>query len=183
MCEFASPENAVLVAAKLNPLGEPRKSTSGYAPRILTMKVPADKIGKVIGPGGKFIKSIEAETGAKVEIDSDGSILVASMDEASAARAVEMIESVTAEVKVGKIYAGKVSGIKDFGAFVEVVPGQDGLCHISELDDGYVKSVEDVVKVGDLVRVKVISIDDQGRIKLSRKAATIEERETSEANA
>ena len=161
----------------LTVLSAPRPATNEHAPRILKIQIPQDKIGKVIGPGGKYIKSIEAETGATVEIDSDGTILIASMDEKSAQAALEMVEAVTAEVKVGKIYTGRVSGVKDFGAFVEVVPGQDGLCHISELDDGYVKSVEDVVKIGDIVRVKVLSIDDQGRIKLSRKAASLEEAE------
>jgi polyribonucleotide nucleotidyltransferase len=164
-----------ILRSMLKALPAPRKSTSKYAPRILTTKVPPDKIGKVIGPGGKYIKSIEAETGAKVEIEPDGSILIACMNEAGAAKALEMIEAVTEEVKIGKIYTGRVSSVKDFGAFIEVVPGQDGLCHISELDTGYVKSVEDVVRIGDTVRVKVISIDDQGRVKLSRKAAALEE--------
>ncbi|MBU0717400.1 MAG: polyribonucleotide nucleotidyltransferase, partial [Planctomycetes bacterium] len=159
----------------LSVLKAPRKETSKYAPRILTIKINPEKIGKVIGPGGKYIKSIEAETGATVEIDNDGTILVACVNLDGARRALEMIESVTEEVKVGKIYTGRVSSIKDFGAFIEVVPGQDGLCHISELDADYVRSVEEVVKVGDTVRVKVIAIDDQGRIKLSRKAVALEE--------
>ena len=163
----------------LSTLKAPRKDTSPYAPRILTIKIPQDKIGKVIGPGGKYIKSIEAETGATVEIEADGTINVASIDQKAAERAIEMIEAVTAEVKIGKIYTGTVSGIKDFGAFVEIVPGQDGLCHISELASGFVKSVEDVVSLGETVRVKVLSIDDQGRIKLSRKAVEEEEREGS----
>ena len=174
---FAAAREARMEILKkmLSALPEPRKDTSPSAPRILTLKIDPDKIGKVIGPGGKYIKQIEAETGATVEIEQDGSILVACRDLAGAEGAVEMIEAVTAEVKVGKIYAGTVSSVKDFGAFVEVTPGQDGLCHISELDTEYVKSVSDVVKVGDKLRVKVISIDDQGRIKLSRKAAMIEE--------
>jgi polyribonucleotide nucleotidyltransferase len=164
-----------LLRKMLSVLAAPRASTSKYAPRILSTKVPVDKIGKVIGPGGKFIKLIEAETGATVEIEYDGAILISCLSMEGAEKALEMIESVTAEVKIGKIYSGRVSSIKEFGAFIEVVPGQDGLCHISELDSGYVKSVEDVVKIGDTVRVKVISIDDQGRIKLSRKAAALEE--------
>ena len=161
----------------LTAIKAPRDRTSEYAPRILTVMINPEKIGKVIGPGGKYIKSIEAETGATVEIDNDGTILVACVDMKGAERAMEMIESVTAEVKVGKIYTGRVASVKEFGAFVEVVPGQDGLCHISELDTEYVKSVDDVVKIGDTVRVKVLSIDDQGRIKLSRKAAALEEKE------
>ena len=109
-------------------------------------------------------------------IEPDGTIIVSCLDLKGAERAVEMIESVTEEVKIGKIYAGRVSSVKEFGAFIEVVPGQDGLCHISELDTDYVKSVDEVLKIGDAVRVKVISIDDQGRIKLSRKAAMLEEK-------
>ena len=142
---------------------------------MLTVKINPEKIGKVIGPGGKYIKQIEAETGAKVEIDNDGTINVACLEMKGAERAIEMIEAVTAEVQVGKTYSGRVSSIKDFGAFIEVVPGQDGLCHISELDTEYVKSADSVIKVGETVRVKVISIDDQGRIKLSRKAVMLEE--------
>ncbi len=159
-------------------LPAPRKETSKYAPRILTIKVPPDKIGKVIGPGGKYIKGIEAETGAKVEIGDDGTVIVSCIELKGAERALEMIEAVTEEVKIGKIYSGRVSSVKDFGAFIEVVPGQDGLCHISELDTDYVKSADDVVKIGDDVRVKVISIDDQGRVKLSRKAAMLEDAPT-----
>jgi polyribonucleotide nucleotidyltransferase len=170
-----------ILRTMLATLPAPRKQTSEYAPRILTLKVNPEKIGKVIGPGGKYIKSIEAETGATVEIEDDGTIMVACVNLADAERAVAMIEAVTAEVKVGKIYTGRVSSVKDFGAFVEVAPGQDGLCHISELDTEYVKSAENVVKIGDVVRVKVISIDDQGRIKLSRKAAMMEETETAGA--
>lgn len=156
-------------------LSAPRPTTSQYAPRILQTKVHPDKIGKVIGPGGKYIKLIESETGATVEIDDDGSILISCMDMKGAEAALGMIEAVSAEVKIGKIYTGRVSSIKDFGAFIEVAPGQDGLCHISELATEYVKSAEDVVKIGDKVRVKVLSIDDQGRIKLSRKAAMQED--------
>lgn len=166
----------------LTALAAPRPTTSEYAPRILTIKVNPEKIGKIIGPGGKFIKSIEAETGAKVEIEDDGSVLIACIDMKGAQRALEMVESVTAEVKVGKIYTGRVSSIKDFGAFIEVTPGQDGLCHISELDTEYVKSADQVVKIGDSVRVKVLSIDDQGRIKLSRKAAVLEEAAAAKSN-
>jgi polyribonucleotide nucleotidyltransferase len=156
-------------------LPAPRATTSEYAPRILTTRINPEKIGKVIGPGGKYIKLIESETGAKVEIEDDGSILISCVDMNGAQQALEMVEAVTAEVKIGKIYTGRVSSVKDFGAFIEVTPGQDGLCHISELSTEYVKSADDVVKIGDRVRVKVISIDDQGRIKLSRKAATLEE--------
>jgi len=173
--ELAKEARLKILRKMLSVLKAPRKSTSPHAPRIFMTKVAQDKIGKVIGPGGKYIRSIEAETGATVEIEPDGSILVACLNEEGAMKALEMIETATEEVKIGKIYTGRVSSVKDFGAFIEVIPGQDGLCHISELDTGYVKSVDDVVKIGDTVRVKVISIDDQGRIKLSRKAAELEE--------
>lgn len=159
----------------LSALSAPRPKTSPHAPRLLRTSIPEDKIGRLIGPGGKYIKMIEAETGAKVEIGDDGQIVIAARDMESAEKALEMVEAVTAEVKVGKIYTGKVSSIKDFGAFVELSPGQDGLCHISELSSEFVRSAADVVNVGDTIRVKVISIDPQGRIKLSRKAVDAEE--------
>jgi len=165
----------------LKALPAPRSSTSEYAPRIITTRIPSDKIGKVIGPGGKYIKSIEAETGAIIEINDDGTILIACVNLAGAERALEMVEAVTAEVKVGKLYTGRVSSIKDFGAFIELTPGQDGLCHISELDTEYVKSADEVVKIGEMVRVKVLAVDDQGRIKLSRKAAMLEEQQETAA--
>jgi polyribonucleotide nucleotidyltransferase len=164
-------------------LKAPRKETSEFAPRIIRLKINPEKIGKVIGPGGKYIRSIEAETGATVEIDEDGTVLVACCDLNSAEAAISMVEAVTAEVKVGKIYTGKVSSIKDFGAFIEVAPGQDGLCHVSELDVEYVRNAADVVKIGDTVRVKVLAVDDQGRIKLSRKAVVLEEQEAATADA
>lgn len=161
----------------------PRKELSKWAPRMLTTKIHPDKIGKLIGPGGKMIRALEAETGAKIEIEEDGTIYVSAVGAGKAERAIEEIEKIGAEVKVGQIYNGKVSTIKDFGAFIEVIPGQDGLCHISELQDGYVEKVSDVVKVGDKVRVKVLLIDDQGRVKLSRRAALAEEAEKKEENA
>ncbi|HEY3241887.1 MAG TPA: polyribonucleotide nucleotidyltransferase [Phycisphaerae bacterium] len=156
-------------------LPRPRASISIYAPRILTMKINPEKIGKVIGPGGKGIKGIEATTGATVEIEDDGTIQISCIQMEGAEQARDMIEAITEEVKLGKIYSGRVTSVKDFGAFIEVTPGQDGLCHISELSDQYVKTVADVCQVGDVLRVKVIAIDDQGRVKLSRKAAIKEE--------
>ncbi|MEE9296816.1 MAG: polyribonucleotide nucleotidyltransferase [Phycisphaerae bacterium] len=159
----------------LETIRQPRPEISDYAPRILTIKINPEKIGKVIGPGGKGIRGIEAETGAKVDIDNDGTIQISSVDAQAAKRALEMIEAVTEEVKLHKIYTGRVTSVKDFGAFIEVVPGQDGLCHISELSDGYVKQVSEVCSIGDELRVKVIAIDDQGRIKLSRKRVLVEE--------
>ena len=165
-----------ILKSMLTVLSKPRATTSEWAPRILTIKINPEKIGRVIGPGGKAIKSIEAETKANIDINEDGTILVSCLDMKGAERAIEMIEAFTAEFKVGKIYEGTVNSIRDFGAFIELSPGQDGLCHVSELDMEYVKSVGDVVKIGDRLRVKVILVDDQGRIKLSRKAAMIEDR-------
>jgi polyribonucleotide nucleotidyltransferase len=161
----------------LEVLDKPRAAISDYAPRILTVRIDPDKIGKVIGPGGKGIKRIEQETGATIEIEEDGTVLISSVDRKGAEKAREEVLKVTEEVQIGRLYTGKVVGIRDFGAFIEVLPGTDGLCHISELADGYVKTVSDVVQLGDTVRVKVIAIDDQGRVKLSRKQALKEESE------
>jgi polyribonucleotide nucleotidyltransferase len=157
-----------VMAAAIN---VPRKELSQYAPRIETVKIQPDKIGLLIGPGGKTIKGIVAETGAEINIDDDGSVHIYSANRASLNRAKEIITGMTKEIEVGELYHGRVVSIKDFGAFVEVLPGKDGLVHISELADFRVKSVEDVVKVGDLVWVKCIGIDEKGRVKLSRKAA------------
>jgi len=151
-------------------IGQPRKDLSQYAPRMLSIKIDPDKIGKVIGPGGKTIKGIQEKTGATIDIEDDGTIYIASAQDGDAEAAKKTIEGLTAEAEVGKIYTGKVVSIRDFGAFIEILPGQDGLCHVSELDNTYVKNVTDVVNMGDTVEVKVIAVDDQGRIKLSRKA-------------
>jgi polyribonucleotide nucleotidyltransferase len=164
-------------------LDKPRATISEYAPRILTIRIDTDKIGKVIGPGGKGIKRIEAETGATVEIEEDGTIFIACVDRKGAEKARDEILKVTEEVQIGRLYTGKVVGIRDFGAFIELIPGTDGLCHISELADGYVKTVNDVVQLGDTVRVKVIAVDDQGRVKLSRKQALKEEAEQASPSA
>ena len=153
----------------------PRPELSPYAPRILATSINPDKIGRLIGPGGKTIRAMEESTGAKIEINDDGTIFISASGAGKAERALEEVERLCAEVKVGQIYTGKVSSITDFGAFIEVIPGQDGLCHISELEDGYVQKVGDVVKLGQEVRVKVLLIDDQGRVKLSRRAAIKEE--------
>jgi polyribonucleotide nucleotidyltransferase len=152
-------------------IAAPRKELSPYAPRIETVKIHPDKIGLLIGPGGKTIKGIVAETGAEINIDDDGSVHIYSANRDSLNRAKEIITGMTKEIEVGESYHGRVVSIKEFGAFVEVLPGKDGLVHISELADFRVKSVEDVVKVGDLVWVKCIGIDEKGRVKLSRKAA------------
>jgi polyribonucleotide nucleotidyltransferase len=155
-------------------LPAPRPQISKYAPRLLTIKIDPEKIGKIIGPGGKNIKALQADTGAQVDIEDDGTVYISSVDGAGAEKCRDIIEAMTAEVKVGKIYTGRVVSIKDFGAFVEIAPETDGLCHVSELSDKYVESVFDVVNIGDEVKVKVLLIDDQGRIKLSRKAAMME---------
>ncbi len=167
--------NNSILAEMTKAIAKPRDSISMFAPRILSLKINPEKIGKVIGPGGKGIKGIEAETGAEVHIEDDGTVLISCVDAAAAERAKSMIEAVAQDVQVGKIYEGRVASIKDFGAFIEIAGGQDGLCHISELDEKRVRSVADVLQIGESVRVKVIAIDDQGRIKLSRKAALREE--------
>ena len=152
-------------------LTEPRTKLSAFAPRIFPMKIKQDKIRDVIGPGGKMIRSIIAETGVKINVEDTGDVTIASSDEASAQKAIEMIKRLTEEVEVGKIYLGTVRKIMDFGAFVEVLPGTDGLVHISQLAHHRVKAVTDEVSEGDQVMVKVLEIDKQGKIRLSRKEA------------
>jgi polyribonucleotide nucleotidyltransferase len=164
-----------LLKIMLQTIPSPRAEISRHAPRLLQIKINPDKIGKVIGPGGKTIKGLEAATGARIEVEDDGTITISSVDVTAAEKARDAIEALTAEAQIGRIYTGTVVSIKDFGAFIEILPSQDGMCHVSELSDKYVKNVGDVVKMGDTVRVKVISIDDTGRIKLSRKAAMKEE--------
>src|SRR6184192_737278 len=154
----------------LSTLRQPRSSPSKYAPRLITVRIHPEKIGLLIGPGGKTIKGIQEATGAKIDIDDDGTVFISHIDAAGAEAAKAKVEALTEEVKVGKVYEGKVTSIKDFGAFIEIMPGRDGLCHISELDNKFVDKVENVVKVGDKLQVKVIAIDDQDRVKLSRKA-------------
>ncbi len=151
-------------------IAKPRADISKHAPRIITVKIDPEKIGKLIGPGGKTIRGIQERTGAKIDVEEDGTVFIACADSELAAQARAEVEALGAEIKVGTVYDGKVVSIKDFGAFVELVPGTDGMCHVSELAHGFVKNVNDVVKVGDAIRVKVINVDDTGRIKLSRKA-------------
>ncbi len=150
-------------------IAEPRATLSPYAPRIITVEINPEKIREVIGPGGKVINKITAETGVKIDIEQDGRVIVASADEDAAKRAVQMIEAIVREVKVGEMYLGKVTRLMNFGAFVEVLPGKEGLVHISELSDHRVNKVEDVVKVGDELLVRVKEIDSQGRINLTRR--------------
>ena len=158
-------------------LDKPRAELSKYAPRIETIKINPEKIGALIGPGGKTIKGIVAETGAEINIEDDGSVHIYATSGESMARAKEIIGGMTKEIEIGQMYQGRVVTTKEFGAFVEVFPGKDGLVHISELADFRVKRTEDVVKVGDVVWVKCIGIDDKGRVKLSRKAALKERAE------
>ncbi len=155
-------------------IAEPRKEMSKYAPRITTLKINPEKIGAVIGPQGKVIKGIVDATGCQIDIEDDGTIHIFSSNGDAARAAQEQIEAITAEVVVGKIYRGKVVGIKEFGAFVEVLPDRDGLLHISEMAEHRVNKVEDIVKMGDEVWVKVLGVDDRGKIRLSRKAAMAE---------
>jgi polyribonucleotide nucleotidyltransferase len=158
-----------ILKVMLSTLRAPRKAISENAPRLFQVKINPEKIGLLIGPGGKNIRGIQEETGAKIDVEDDGTVTIASLDAAGAEEAKRRVEALCQEIKVGNIYEGKVTSIKEFGAFIEITPGRDGLCHISELDVGYVGRVEDVVRVGDRVRVKVIAIDDQDRVKLSRK--------------
>ncbi|MHB0947345.1 MAG: polyribonucleotide nucleotidyltransferase [Sedimentisphaerales bacterium] len=158
-------------------ISESRPELSVYAPKLISIKIDPELIGKVIGPGGKMIKSIQAKTGATIEIEDDGTICISCVNGTGHEEAKKMILDMTEPPTVGKIYENaRVVSIKEFGAFVEILPGVEGLCHISEIDDGYVKNVENVCKIGDLISVKLILIDDQGRLKLSRKAALIQKK-------
>jgi polyribonucleotide nucleotidyltransferase len=157
-------------------LPAPRSELSKYAPRIITLKINPERIGELIGPGGKNIKRIVDESGCEINIEDDGSVKIYSVSAEGMKIAREAVESMMAEIEVGKIYRGKVVTIKEFGCFVEVFPGKDGLVHISELANFRVKQTEDIVKIGDEIWVKCIGIDDKGRVKLSRKAA-MEERD------
>jgi polyribonucleotide nucleotidyltransferase len=141
---------------------------------LLKLQIDPEKIGMLIGPGGKMIRAIQEETGVTIDVDDDGVVLVAATDGEWAKKAQMKIEAVTATVQVGKIYDGRVSSVKDFGAFVEILPGRDGLCHISEFSDDYISNVADVVNVGDEMKVKVIAIDEQDRVKLSHRQAMAE---------
>jgi polyribonucleotide nucleotidyltransferase len=159
----------------LSTINRPRDEISRWAPRLLRTTIDPEKIGLLIGPGGKMIRSIQDSTGALIEVEDDGTVIISCEDADGARQAMDRVEALTASVEVGRIYEGRVASIKDFGAFIEILPGKDGLCHISELSDQYVGSVGDVCKMGDVLRVKVIAIDDQDRVKLSRKAVIREE--------
>ena len=159
-----------IMGIMLDCISEPRKELPKYAPKITTIHVDPEKISKIIGPGGKTIKKIVEETGAKIDIEEDGHVYIAAVNSEEAAKAIDMINGITAEAEVGKVYTGKVTRLMAFGAFVEILPGKEGLVHISQLSTERVNKVEDVVSVGDEIVVKVTEIDQKGRINLSRKA-------------
>jgi polyribonucleotide nucleotidyltransferase len=164
-------EGRLHILEKMNAvINQPREVMSQYAPRYLTMKINPDKIRDVIGKGGVTIRAITEETGASIDIDDDGNIKIASADLAAAEEARRQIEQITAEVEVGKVYEGRVAKLMDFGAFVTILPGKDGLVHVSQISEERVEKVSDELKEGDMVKVKVLEIDKQGRIRLSMKA-------------
>ncbi len=155
-------------------LSEPRGDLSQYAPRIQSIQINPSKIGEIIGPKGKTIRAIQEESGAKIDIDDNGLVKIAAVSGEAGKRALDMIEAIVQDPDVGRIYEGTVKNTTAFGAFVEILPGVEGLCHISELEDRRVERTEDVLKVGDVTRVKLLSIDEKGRLRLSRKAAIAE---------
>ncbi len=148
---------------------QPRPDISEWAPRIVKLQLPKDKIGAFIGPGGKNIRGIIEKTGANIEVEDDGSVFVSSVDKASLEAAKQMVEYFTMEVEVGKVYKGKVVSIVDFGAFVEVLPGKEGLLHISEVDTKRINRVDDVLKMGQEIEVKCVDMENNGKFRLSRR--------------
>ncbi len=171
-CLAQAKEGRFFILSKMNnTLNQPRSELSNYAPRIEIIKVNPEKIGGLIGPGGKTIKKIIATTGASIDIEDDGSVYVSSTDPAKSQEAIKMIRGLTEEIEVNRIYVAKVKRIMPFGAFCEIAPGKEGLVHVSELSSTFVKDVESVVKIGDIIKVKVIGIDELGRINLSKKQA------------
>jgi polyribonucleotide nucleotidyltransferase len=162
---------AFILAHMLTTLAVPREKLSEYAPRIEKIKINPDKIGAVIGKGGETIKKITAETGAQIDIAEDGLITVAAVDTKAIEKALNWIKGLTEEPEIGTVYEGKVVSIKDFGAFINIMPGIDGMVHISELSDKRVEKVTDILHEGQIIKVKIIGIDDRGRISLSVKSA------------
>lgn len=160
---------AHILSIMLDTIAEPTAELSPYAPRVTAMKIPVDKIRDVIGPGGKVIKKIIEDTGVQMDIEDDGTVRITSVDQVGVKKAVQIVKNLTKDVEIGTVYKGKVTRIMNFGAFVEVLPGKEGLCHISQLAKSRVGKVEDVVHVGDELDVKVVEIDKQGRINLSHK--------------
>ncbi|MEW5758456.1 MAG: polyribonucleotide nucleotidyltransferase [Candidatus Omnitrophota bacterium] len=167
---YQAKEARLLILEKMKQtLSLPRTELSSYAPRIVTIKINPEKIGGLIGPGGKTIRKIIQDTGVQIDIEDDGSVLISSNDAKAQEKAVAIVRGLTEEAEIGKIYEGKITRVTNFGAFCEILPNKEGLIHVSELADRFVKNVEDVVKVGDIVRVKVTEIDDAGKIRLSKK--------------
>ncbi len=169
----AKPARALVLEKVLATIPSHRSDLSPYAPRITVIKIDPEKIGTLIGPGGKMIRKITQESGATIEVEDDGSVLVASSDAAASQKAIAMIKGLTEEAEIGRVYQGIVRRITNFGAFFEIAPGKEGLCHVSELSDQFVPKVEDVVKLGDTLPVKVVEIDSMGRINLSHKQALL----------
>ena len=167
----ANPAREFILNKILETINAPRKELSEYAPRITTLMIDKEKIGALIGPGGKIIKRIIQDTGATIEVDDEGKVSVASDNEEASRKAIDMIKGITSEPEVGTIYEATVKKIMNFGAFCEILPGKEGLVHVSELSDKFVKNAEDVVKIGDKVKVKLIKIDEMGRLNLSIKQA------------
>ncbi|HNT29718.1 MAG TPA: S1 RNA-binding domain-containing protein, partial [bacterium] len=164
-----------ILAEMSKALSEPRPNLSPYAPKIVSIRIDPEKIRDVIGSGGKVINKIIQETGVEIDIEDDGLVMIASVDDAGIQKAITIIQNLTAEAEVGKIYSGKVTRIMNFGAFVEILPGKEGLVHISNLAPFRVNKVEDIVKIGETISVKVVEIDSQGRVNLSKKAADAEQ--------
>ena len=160
-----------ILRTMLKTLSRPQEELSEYAPRLLVTQIDPEKIGMLIGPGGKNIRAIQESTQTVIEVSEDGRVTVAGTDGALAEAALKKVEACTATVQVGKIYDGTVSSVKDFGAFVEILPGRDGLCHISELSGGFIDKVDDICHVGDEMKVLVIDVDGNDRVKLSRRQA------------
>ena len=172
--------NHIIDEVILKAIDAPRADVSRWAPKMITTKIDPEKISEVIGKGGKVIQKICADTGAKVDIEDDGSIFIAAVDKDAAYKALDMINAIALDPVVGTVYTGTVTRLMTFGAFVEFAPGKEGLVHISKLDKKRVEKVEDVVNVGDVIKVKLIEIDDKGRINLSRKDALEEVEKTEE---
>ena len=158
-----------ILETMLETISEPRAEISPNAPKIIQIVIPVDKIREIIGPGGKVIRHIQEESGAKIDIDDDGTVQIAAVDKEAGDKALRMVESIIEEPELNKVYKGIVKSVVKFGAFVEILPGKDGLLHISEIANKRIDKVEDVLNVGDELEVKIIGIDDQGKIRLSRK--------------
>jgi polyribonucleotide nucleotidyltransferase len=156
-------------------LDGPRSDLSQYAPRIVSIQINPEKIGEIIGPKGKTIRAIQEESGATIDIDDSGLVKIAAVSGEAGARAREMIEAIVKDPEIGRIYEGPVKNVTTFGAFIEIMPGTEGLCHISELQEARTERTEDVLNKGDITKVKLLSIDEKGRLRLSRKAALAEE--------